>query len=182
MRQRLPWGSDRHGSVTPPGGLAQGSRFFPLIVGAQLRSHGSSVEGHRRLHDARPECQEGSLVSLLFLRRKLSELSRSGATLIWLEGSKHETVTSVKLVDNRLILQLHGNVMRIVRFDRYSATRVGLQFWLKDRPGVLYRWDQVPNGTKATQDSSLANTLGAQSQAFAGYRGFDDDPPPNAAA
>jgi hypothetical protein len=112
-----------------------------------------------------------------FLQRKLRELCQSGATLLWLEGARHETVLGVKLSGNRLILQLHGNVMRMVRFDRYTTTKVGLQFWLKDKPGVLYKWDQVPSGTHPQSPSGLLQDAAPQR-----LYGFDDEPPPNTAA
>jgi hypothetical protein len=117
-------------------------------------------------------------MSQIFLRSKLQELCKSGATLLWLEGAKHETVLGVKLSGNKLILQLHGNVMRMVSFDRYTTTKVGLQFWNQDKPGVLYKWDQVPAGPTPVHTAAVlkfADRDGSVAQ-------FDEDPPPNKAA
>ena len=115
-------------------------------------------------------------MTAVHLQRKIRELCTSGATLLWLEGAKHETVIGVKLSGNRLVLQLHGNVLRMVRFDRYTVTKVGLQFWLKDKPGVLYRWDQVPSGTQSKEVPPVLDEIRPRTY------GFDDEPPPNTAA
>ena len=80
----------------------------------------------------------------LFLKDRLQELCRSRSTLLWLEGSKYERVLSVRLSAQKLVLKLANSTIRVVAFDRYSCTSVGLQFWAKGRPGVLYRWEQVP--------------------------------------
>lgn len=86
-------------------------------------------------------------MSDFYLRKKLTELCKSNSTLLWLEGSRTEHVTHVKLVGERLVLQLANNTSRVVLFERYATTEVGLQFWSKGRPGVLYRWEQVQVGT-----------------------------------
>lgn len=117
-------------------------------------------------------------MSQIFLRNKLQELCKSGATLLWLEGAKHETVLGVKLSGNRLILQLHGNVMRMVSFDRYTTTKVGLQFWNQDKPGVLYKWDQVPAGPKLTDNAAVLKFTERSNTSTQ----FDEDPPPKSAA
>ena len=115
-------------------------------------------------------------MSDIFLKQRLREICRSGATLLWLEGTNHETVHSVKLSHNRLILQLESNVTRVIRFDRYATTRVGLQFWTKGHPGVLYKWEQVPAGTHSP-GTVTAGLLQLGSGLLP-----DDEPPPNQAA
>lgn len=80
------------------------------------------------------------------LRKKLQELCSANATLLWLEGPRYELVNSVKVSGNRLILNMVNNTSRVVAFERYAPTEVGLQFWASNgRPGVLYKWDRVPN-------------------------------------
>lgn len=79
-----------------------------------------------------------------FLIQRLRELRDSKATLLWLEGSTYERVVSAKLQAGRLVLVLANETSRVVAYDRYAVTDVGLQFWSQGRPGVLYRWDQVP--------------------------------------
>lgn len=79
------------------------------------------------------------------LRLKLKSLCEGEATLLWLEGAKHERILSLKLMDNqKLILKLADGTTRFVPFERYAVTKVGLQFWSQNHPGVLYRWDAVP--------------------------------------
>ncbi len=108
-------------------------------------------------------------MSHLFLKRRLAEISRSGSTLLWLEGAKHETVYGVKLSGNNLILKLADNVTRVITFERYTPTQVGLQFWSQNYPGVLYKWDQVPSSTGTIDPTSPGG-------------GPDDEPPPGMAA
>jgi hypothetical protein len=103
------------------------------------------------------------------LIQKLRELCGSNATLLWLEGSQSERVTSVKLQSGKLVLRLANGTSRVVHFDRYAITAVGLQFWSQGRPGVLYRWEQVPNSSWSDKHYASANTDG-------------DEPPPNQAA
>lgn len=111
-------------------------------------------------------------MSDLFLRKRLREICQSGATLLWLEGAKHHTVHGVQLTGRKLILKLDQNVTRVISFERYTTTKVGLQFWSQNLPGVLYRWDQVP---------SQGTQIKARGAAF--QPEFpDDDPPPNMAA
>lgn len=80
----------------------------------------------------------------LFLTQQLKKLCESSCTLLWLEGSKHARVLSVRLQDGRLVLKFADQTSRVIAFEKYSVTSVGLQFWAQDRPGVLYRWEQVP--------------------------------------
>lgn len=112
----------------------------------------------------------------VYLQQRLKEICSSGATLLWLEGTKHQTVASVRLSGNRLILQLDGNLLRVITFDRYTTTKVGLQFWSKGHPGVLYRWDQVPAGSQ-TETGAVRVANNAPTTPFH----FDDEPPPRAA-
>ena len=80
------------------------------------------------------------------LRSKLSDLTKSGHTLLWLEGSTHHMIEKAELHrGNKLSLHLSNGTVRIVCFERYALTKVGMQFWSQGRPGVLYRWEQVPN-------------------------------------
>lgn len=83
----------------------------------------------------------------IFLAEKLKKLCESPCTLLWLEGSKHERVLSVRLQDKRLVLQLTDQTSRVIAFERYAVTAVGLQFWAQGRPGVLFRWEQVTRDT-----------------------------------
>lgn len=101
-----------------------------------------------------------------FLLQRLKELRESKATLLWLEGSTHERVVVAKIQGGRLVLEMANSTSRVVVFDRYAVTDVGLQFWNRGRPGVLYRWDQVPKDLWQI-DFSLAAT---------------EDPPPNLVA
>lgn len=107
-------------------------------------------------------------MSEVYLRKKIKEISSSGSTLLWLEGARHETIVSARVTGNRLILETRDQLVKIVSFQRYTTTKVGLQFWSQGRPGVLYRWDQVPvEGAVAPQTT---------------FPGHDDDPPPGMAA
>jgi hypothetical protein len=89
------------------------------------------------------------------LRLKLSDLSRSGHTLLWLEGASHNMIEKAELHSgNRLSLHLSNGTVRIISFERYAITKVGLQFWAQGRPGVLYRWEQVPSASNTSASSS----------------------------
>lgn len=82
------------------------------------------------------------------LLRKLRELAKSRCTLLWLEGTKHERVISLKVsARGSLLIRLANETTRVVAFERYAVTEVGLQFWSQGRPGVLYRWEQVPSSS-----------------------------------
>jgi len=107
----------------------------------------------------------------MLLRQKLQELCKSASTLLWLEGAKHDRVLGVSLQGGRLILELDGGTTRMVAFEKFAITTVGLQFWSAGRPGVLYKWEQVPKSTFAPNNSA--------------DDGNDDDgqePPPGMAA
>lgn len=111
------------------------------------------------------------------LRKNLKALCESACTLLWLEGTQHERVLTVKVSGQRLVLELANNTTRVVAFERFTVTSVGLQFWSQGRPGVLYRWEQVPRSTWQTP----------QVQEATGTDGGDGDgdgpqPPPNMAA
>lgn len=108
------------------------------------------------------------------LRKKIIELCKSQATLLWLEGAQYHRVVSVKLVADKLVLALANETSRVVHFERYAVTQVGLQFWSQGRPGVLYRWDRVPN----TSSSAHAQS----SDLHDGQTPPDDTPPPDMAA
>jgi len=90
----------------------------------------------------------------MFLAEKMKKLCESPCTLLWLEGSKHDRVLSVRLQDKRLVLQLSNQTSRVIAFERYAVTAVGLQFWSQGRPGVLFRWEQVSRDTWDTQQST----------------------------
>jgi hypothetical protein len=107
----------------------------------------------------------------MFLTQKLKKLCESPCTLLWLEGSKHERVLSVRLQDRRLVLLLSDQTSRMVAFDRYSVTSVGLQFWSNGRPGVLYRWEQVPRSVLDGKEKTGLKMVETH----------DDPTPPNAA-
>ena len=107
------------------------------------------------------------------LQLKLKELCGSGSTLLWLEGSQYIQALSAQLrVGNRLVLRLANDTTRVMTFDRFAITKVGLQFWSLGKPGVLYRWEQVP---AKTIDQNMENPPPL---------GSDDDfePPPGMAA
>jgi hypothetical protein len=102
---------------------------------------------------------------------KLRELCQSNATLLWLEGSQTERVLSVRYQSGRIVLRLGNGTNRVVAFDRFTITAVGLQFWSQGHPGVLYKWDQVDR-------NSWKEDIAAD-----GNADFSpEDPPPNLAA
>lgn len=76
------------------------------------------------------------------LIKKLRDLCEGGATLLWLENSKHFQVLGIKLHENKLVLKFYDNTSKIVVFNKYSLTKYGLQFWSQEHPGVLFRWDK----------------------------------------
>jgi hypothetical protein len=87
--------------------------------------------------------REAFIMTIGFLERKLQELLNSHATLLWLEGSKTDQVESAKVIEKKLILSLRNGATRMITFERFATTKVGLQFWNKGRAGVLYRWDAI---------------------------------------
>lgn len=107
-----------------------------------------------------------------YLAQKLKKLCESPCTLLWLEGSKHERVLSVRLQERRLILQLWDQTSRVVAFEKYSVTAVGLQFWSQGRPGVLFRWEQVQ---RESWDNNSKTKLRVSS------KNINDKPPPASA-
>jgi hypothetical protein len=113
-----------------------------------------------------------------YLAQRLKKLCDTPCTLLWLEGSKHERVLSVRLQERRLILLLSDQTSRVVTFDRYTVTAVGLQFWSQGRPGVLYRWEQVP---RESWDNKAKTALKTSSELRNAYDTDTDKPPPTAA-
>jgi hypothetical protein len=87
------------------------------------------------------------------LRKKICDLLKSKSTLLWLEGSKYEQVNQIQMKANKVILTLENGTIKLVQFDRYALTAVGVQFWNQGRPSVLYKWDfpeNVPQENKVT--------------------------------
>jgi hypothetical protein len=123
------------------------------------------------------------------LRQKLRELCKSASTLLWLEGAKHDRILDVTLMDDRLVLRLSNGTTRVVAFEKFAVTAVGLQFWSQGRPGVLYKWEQVPKSRWESPEagsgapdagvnlSDLANVGAADANSDGG-----DEPPPDMAA
>jgi hypothetical protein len=87
------------------------------------------------------------------LQKKLRELVTSKCTLLWLEGTKHERVLKIKLLGNKIVLTLANETIRVIAFERYECTSVGLQFWFQGKPGVLYKWEQISNSEQYGQAS-----------------------------
>lgn len=85
------------------------------------------------------------------LQKKLRELVTSKCTLLWLEGTKHERVLKIKLTGNKVLLSLANDTTKVIAFDKYASTSVGLQFWFQGRAGVLYKWEQVSNTDQYSQ-------------------------------
>lgn len=80
------------------------------------------------------------------LQKKLHELSQSKATLLWLEESQMERVLSIKLKGERVLLRLANGTTRLIAFEHYECTAVGLQLWSHGKLGVVYRWDLFSHG------------------------------------
>ncbi len=105
------------------------------------------------------------------LQKKLRELVTSKCTLLWLEGTKHERVLKIKLAGNKIILNLANGTTKVITFEKYTFTSVGLQFWFQGKPGVLYKWEQLGKAENYNNKTNGNNTLP------------DDDPtPPDIAA
>lgn len=105
------------------------------------------------------------------LQKKLRELVTSKCTLLWLEGTKHERVLKIKLSGNKIILTLENDLTKVITFDKYTFTSVGLQFWSQGKPGVLYKWEQLGNTDSYSNIKNNSDILP------------DDDPtPPDIAA
>ena len=68
-------------------------------------------------------------------------MTKSKSTLLWLEGAKYEQVNQVQMKGEKIILFLGNGTIKLLQFEKYSLTAVGIQFWSQGRPGVLYKWD-----------------------------------------
>lgn len=111
------------------------------------------------------------------LKQKLRELCSSDATLLWLEGSSQERVLSVRLKERKLALTLSGGTTRVVAFERVALTSVGIQFWSDGgRPGVLYRWEQVPKSSQVPFNRA-PRPAGLSAVRAEAVRGEDDPEP-----
>ena len=107
------------------------------------------------------------------LKKKIRDLIKSKSTLLWLEGAKYEQVNNVQIKAGKVVLSLENETIKIVLFDKYAFTSVGIQFWNQGRPGVLYKWDLPANSIK----NNLDNTT------LLGMSIPEDDPtPPDMAA
>ena len=78
------------------------------------------------------------------LEEHLTKLNQCNYTLLWLEGAHHQLVETAKIIGQKLVLSFQGNMTKIITFEKYTLTTMGLQFWSQGKPGVLYRWEQVP--------------------------------------
>ena len=114
-------------------------------------------------------------MSEFLLRQKLKSLCACASTLLWLEGSKFERVVSLKLSGKKLVLGLANETARVVSFEKFVFTSVGIQFWSQGRPGVLYKWDQVPKSFHEKSELQMAED-------FDGVEHDDGDGPPDLAA
>ncbi len=106
------------------------------------------------------------------LKKKISELLQSQATLLWLEGAKYEPVAQVHMLGEKLAISLKNGTTRVVVFEKYATTSVGVQFWCRGRPCVLYKWDLTGITSAAVKKEPLLTS--AQPE--------DDPPPPHLAA
>lgn len=93
------------------------------------------------------------------LQKKLRELVTSKCTLLWLEGAKHKRVLKLKLVGSKIILSLADETIRVMAFEKYAVTSVGLQFWCQGKPCVLYKWEQVTNESYDEYNRSRVNLI-----------------------
>ncbi len=89
------------------------------------------------------EAQTGMIY--VALRKKIRDMLKSKSTLLWLEGANYEQVNQVQMKGEKLILSLTNGTIKLVQFEKYSVTSVGVQFWSQGRPGVLYKWDLPEN-------------------------------------
>jgi len=107
------------------------------------------------------------------LRKKIGDMLKSKSTLLWLEGAKYEQVNHVQMKGEKVILSLANGTLKLIQFEKYSLTSVGIQFWSQGRPGVLYKWDLPENENKPGIDQG----------SFLSTHFPDDDPtPPDMAA
>jgi len=98
--------------------------------------------------------REAFLMTIVLLERKLQDLLNSHTTLLWLEGAKTDQIEDAKIYSKKLILLLANGTTKIIPFERFSVTKVGLQFWNKGRAGVLYRWDAITKSTGSREYGS----------------------------
>lgn len=105
------------------------------------------------------------------LRKKINDMVKSKSTLLWLEGAKYDQVHHVQMKGKKVILSLANGTIKLIQFEKYSFTSVGIQFWSQGRPGVLYKWDIAENQPSSDKKPHLSLHLP------------DDDPtPPDIAA
>lgn len=57
-----------------------------------------------------------------------------------------ERVLSIRLKGERVFLRLANGTTRLIAFERYECTAVGLQLWSHGKLGVVYRWDMFSHG------------------------------------
>ncbi|MES2614166.1 MAG: hypothetical protein V4591_01990 [Bdellovibrionota bacterium] len=95
------------------------------------------------IFDFAMEAQTGMIY--VALRKKIRDMLKSKSTLLWLEGANYEQVNQVQMKGEKLILSLTNGTIKLVQFEKYSVTSVGVQFWSQGRPGVLYKWDLPEN-------------------------------------
>ncbi len=107
------------------------------------------------------------------LRRKIQDLIKSKSTLLWLEGAQYERVNKVQMKGGKVILSLANGATRLIQFEKYSFTSVGIQFWSCGRPGVLYKWDLLENSNKMISEENVPLSI---------HQPEDDPTPPDIAA
>ena len=83
------------------------------------------------------------------LRKKIQDMMKSKSTLLWLEGAKYQQVNHVRMKGEKVVLFLENGTIKLVQFEKYSFTSVGIQFWSQGKPGVLYKWDLPENMNKS---------------------------------
>lgn len=106
----------------------------------------------------------GLFMNIGLIKKRVAELQKDNSTLLWLEGSMYEMVTNVNFINNKIAIKLQNGTTRLLNFEKYLMTTVGIQFWCQEKPGVLYRWDL------ASQTESLKECYQTTVP--------DDDPPP----
>lgn len=89
----------------------------------------------------------------------LKDLTQTDSILLWLENSRYYNVKGATLKANTLVLKLSDNTLKLIPFEKYTPTKVGLQFWSRNRPGVLYRWDQVKAPLYEDRVDEVKNSL-----------------------
>lgn len=107
------------------------------------------------------------------LRKKIQDMLKSKATLLWLEGTKYEQVSHVQMKGEKVVLSLENGTIKLIQFEKYALTSVGIQFWSQGRPGVLYKWDLPTDLNKSIVNKKYIESV----------RMPDEDPtPPDIAA